>query len=259
MKLSALWRRKPSYLAQRLIVRVCGYRFLFLSRALLTQGFASASFGLNKLDLKLLEFLGTTPGFYVELGANDGVTQSNTLLLEVEFGWSGVLIEPIEKTFKRLRHNRSQRRNTLIRAACVSTEFAEDYVDIAYANLMSAPIGLDSDVLDPVGHSRDGQQFLEPGDLPRIERVVATTLSHALREAKAPAVITLLSLDVEGAELEVLRGFEWDQEYRITWICAESRDPQRLVNFLEPKGYRLLERLTDHDFLFKLVGEGTGS
>lgn len=259
MNISALWRRKPAYLAQRLLVRVFGYRFLFLNRTFLTQGSASASFGLYQLDLKPLEFLGTRPGFYVELGANDGVAQSNSLLLEVEFGWSEVLIEPIEKTFKRLRHNRSQRRNTLICAACVSTEFAEDYVDIACANLMSAPMGLYSDVLDPGRRSLDGKQFLEPGDLPRIERVAATTFRHALREAKAPTVIKLLSLDGEGAELEVLRGFEWDQEHRIIWICAESRDPQRLVNFLEPKGYRLVERLTDHDFLFKLVGEGTGS
>jgi hypothetical protein len=76
-------------------------------------------FGVGDLDVKLRKWTGTRKGFYIELGANDGVSQSNTLLLELLFGWRGVLVEPVSSLFEELRHNRSRRRNAIYRAACV--------------------------------------------------------------------------------------------------------------------------------------------
>src|SRR5680860_384457 len=46
-------------------------------------------------------------GVFVEAGANDGIWQSNTYLLERR-GWRGVLIEPIPELFDRCRRNRPQ-------------------------------------------------------------------------------------------------------------------------------------------------------
>lgn len=40
-------------------------------------------------------------GFFVEFGAYDGITMSNTLLLE-KFGWKGICAEPNEELFKKL-------------------------------------------------------------------------------------------------------------------------------------------------------------
>jgi hypothetical protein len=39
-------------------------------------------YGLNGLDEKLESYVGYDGGFFVEIGANDGVTQSNTLYFE---------------------------------------------------------------------------------------------------------------------------------------------------------------------------------
>ena len=47
-------------------------------------------FGLNKIDRELSSYL-TKNGFYVELGANDGIKQSNSLVLEKYLGWIGLL------------------------------------------------------------------------------------------------------------------------------------------------------------------------
>ena len=60
-------------------------------------------FGLNELDKKILNYVNSRNGYFVELGANDGITQSNTKHYELYKGWQGVLIEPSPKQFKRLK------------------------------------------------------------------------------------------------------------------------------------------------------------
>ena len=52
------------------------------------------SFGLDKLDEKILPYLPDRPGVFVEAGAHDGLTQSNTAMLEFSFGWPGCSSSP---------------------------------------------------------------------------------------------------------------------------------------------------------------------
>ena len=56
-------------------------------------------FGHHNLDQKLCEFLNYKDGFFVELGANDGIRQSNTFYFEKNLNWRGILIEPIKSKF----------------------------------------------------------------------------------------------------------------------------------------------------------------
>ena len=208
-------------------------------------------FGVNDLDVQVRKWTGTRKGFYIELGANDGMTQSNTLLLELIFGWRGVLIEPVSTLFDELRHNRSQRQNAIFRAACVRRGGGEsDVVEIVYSNLMSTVVGLDSDIADPFFHAQSGAVFLSPEDSVRVEQVPARTLSAILDESQAPQRIQLLSLDVEGAELEVLRGLDFSK-YRIDWILVESRSVERIATFLTQFGYKFRSQLSVHDFIFE--------
>ena len=54
------------------------------------------------------------------VGANDGVTESNTLSMERCLGWRGVLIEGNEELFSRLRSSRSNVSNVLVHSAVSS-------------------------------------------------------------------------------------------------------------------------------------------
>ena len=236
---------------RNLVRHLFSFRFRFLGRFIVGNPPTPASFGLNQLDTKLREWIDSTPGYYIEIGANDGVSQSNTLSLELFDGWRGLLIEPVSATFLKLRKNRSRRRNHLIQAACVSFEYPGKTVRLHYSNLMSIAEGLDSDILDPAAHAQDGQQFLDPDDKIRTEVVPAMTMSSALALAGAPSDIGLLSLDVEGAELEVLRGIDFEK-YRIHSILVESRRVERISEFLMGYGYGLRATLSEHDFLFQL-------
>lgn len=65
-------------------------------------------------------------GFFIELGANDGLTQSNTALLEFYRGWKGVLVEPSLNAYTECCKNRPA--STCFNLACVSNTFEESEI-----------------------------------------------------------------------------------------------------------------------------------
>ena len=46
-------------------------------------------------------------GYFVEFGATDGVTHSNTYLLETKFDWKGIVAEPLKNKYSSLIKNRT--------------------------------------------------------------------------------------------------------------------------------------------------------
>ena len=204
---------------------------------------------LNGIDRKVEKYLRHRNGFYVELGANDGTTYSNTLYFEKNKDWRGVLIEPIPHNYLNCLDNRSEN-NLIFCGACVSFEYKERFVEIAYSNMMSSAIGLESDVVAPKAHAELGQQFISGSNKVFTFGAIAITLTELLLRSRAPKYIDFLSLDVEGAEIEVLKGVD-HSEFRFKYMCIECRDITKLINYLNPLGYDLIEKLSGSDYLFK--------
>jgi FkbM family methyltransferase len=205
--------------------------------------------GLGHLDQDLIKIIGTKRGFFVELGANDGITQSNTKTLEMFHGWSGVLIEPSPSNFTKLAKTRSPRTH-FVNAACVSFDFQKPQIELTYSNLMTTPMEGTSDIENRQSHAESGRRFLGRNERVFTFTATARTLDSILDEARAPKRIELLSLDVEGGELEVLNGLD-HKKYRFSWILVESRDELRMSTFLTSRGYKLRSKLTGHDYLFE--------
>jgi len=205
--------------------------------------------GLQDLDKKLIAIIGNKPGFFVELGANDGISQSNTKHLEMFHGWRGVLIEPYPRNFNKLTKTRSRLAH-FVNAACVSFEFQKSEIKLTYSNLMTAPMEGSSDMEDRKSHAQSGQKFLKGDEKVSTFSAKARTLNSILDDAGAPQAIDLLSLDVEGGELEVLSGVD-HSKYRFNWILVESRSKEKISDFLEKLGYEFHSQLTGHDFLFQ--------
>ena len=205
--------------------------------------------GLGDLDKKLISVIGDRPGYFVELGANDGISQSNTKHLEMFHGWRGVLIEPCPGNFEKLSKTRSSSSH-FVNAACVSFEFPKDEMELTYSNLMTTPMEGSSDVADRKLHAESGKKWLRGRETVKTFFAKARTLTSILIELKAPPVIDLLSLDVEGGEIEVLKGVD-HATYRFKWILVESRDEKQIAEYLEVQGYSFHSKLTGHDFLFR--------
>jgi FkbM family methyltransferase len=207
--------------------------------------------GLSKLDKRIEDYVSYNNGFYVELGANDGISQSNTYFFEKRKNWNGILIEPVEHNYLECINNRGPK-NYFVSAACVSFDYTKDFVELVYSNLMTTPVGLESDIPSAEIHANRGLKYLRAGESIYTFKAKAMTLNKILRDAGAPNRIDLLSLDVEGAELEVLKGID-HESYRFNYICIECRDIEKMKDFLGMHRYEFLSKLTHHDYLFRDV------
>jgi FkbM family methyltransferase len=207
--------------------------------------------GANEIDARIEQYLDYRDGFYVELGAADGIGFSNTLYFELHKGWRGILVEPSPNNFLQCLANRSGR-NHIFCNACTSFAYPHKFVEMVYAHYMSAAIGLESDVSNPELHAQSGARYLATNT----ERIfkygaIARPLNQLLIEANAPKLIDFLSLDVEGAEIEVLKGIDHNN-YKFKLLCIETRSPERLTKYLMQYGYQYIEQISHHDYIFML-------
>ena len=223
-------------------------KFLFGSKLFCKLAFRS-SFAINGLDESLSKRLGRTPGYFIEIGGNDGISQSNTKRLEIFEGWSGLLVEPFPGNYERMKLTRSKR-TALVNAACVPFDFEGDTVELAFADLMTVSTSLSSDLQDRQQHVESGQKWLRNNQSVQSFKATARTLNSILEENRAPKRIQFFSLDVEGAEIPVLEGVD-HSEYRFDFLLVESRSPVALKGLLGRKNYEFVEKLTEHDYLFR--------
>jgi FkbM family methyltransferase len=204
--------------------------------------------GLNKLDQKLATRIPIRNGFFVELGANDGINQSNTKYFELFRGWRGILIEPSPINYRKLKFNRSKR-TKFIRAACVSKEDTRKEIEFEYLDLMTVSRQSDSDLLDLNSHLGHARKRVAKRHRDKFFTAPTVTLNSIFTENDAPSRMNLLSLDVEGAELAVLQGVD-HEKFRFDFICIECRELTRMNEYLSSVGYELVEKLSEHDYLF---------
>lgn len=194
---------------------------------------------LAELDKRALAFLPDRPGVFLEIGANDGYSQSNTYYLERVLGWQGILIEPLPELHRICRQLRWS--SQCFNVACVRPEDAGRNVELAELDLCSFVLGEESRQEGGVG---------QPGRLGGGRRVVrAETLSSVIREAGSPR-IDFMSIDVEGGEYGVLAGLV-ERAHLPDWLLLETERPE--IMYAEWGAWFVLEeQLTSRDFLFRL-------
>jgi FkbM family methyltransferase len=169
-------------------------------------------------------FAGARPGFFVEVGANHPTDNSQSWHLE-QAGWTGVLIEPQPDLAAFLV---TARKAKVFAVACSSPENAGGSLALH---------------VDGARSSLDRERMAAGAEVSHVIMVPTRTLDDILAEAEAPVPIDLLSVDVEGHEIEVLRGFSFDR-WRPRLILVEDHvGSLRTHRFLVGRGYRLIRRL----------------
>ncbi|MBN2585364.1 FkbM family methyltransferase [Patescibacteria group bacterium] len=152
-------------------------------------------------DLKLLPlFAGEKDGYFVEVGALEGIRFSNTYYFE-RLGWRGVCVEPHPDYIDLLKSNRPG--STVIQAAVGKEDKAE--VDF-YTNYRGSLSTLDPQ-LSSYFKNHYGSGF---GGFKTV-KVPLLSLNSILNQYQAPCPIDIISIDVEGTERDVLDGFDIDK------------------------------------------------
>ena len=118
--------------------------------------------------------------------------------------------------------------------------------------MCSTAVGVETDVENLESFHEEHKKFLEEEDdeLNFKFGAIAENLNNILLKANAPKQIDFLSLEVEGSEIEVLKGVNHN-EFRFKLICIESRDIKKITNYLEMNNYLFVEKLGGLDDLFK--------
>lgn len=175
-------------------------------------------------------------GFFVEFGATDGVSLSNTYLLETKFNWKGILSEPAKKWHNKLQANRT----CSVDERCVWSVSGEK------VEFIEAPRGEFSSIKSFVGS--DMHAAARRGGV--AYSVETVSLVDLLDFHGAPSTIDYLSLDTEGSEFDILKAFDFNS-YDIRVItCEHNYTPARdkIYDLLLSKGYkRVFEELSLHD------------
>ena len=222
-------------------------REFYKLRKFVLQEFKTNDLSLNAISTKLLPYVPYKYGTYVELGAYNGISQSNSLLFQIDLFWRGILIEPVPKYYSELLFYRGKI-NKCANYAAVSANSIKK-ATVANSGLMSAITDIQGSISNIEEHLSIGLKFLpSTHKIERIE-VKTKTLDEILTEVSAPKRIDILFLDVEGQELAVLKGMV-NSKFIIKYICVEARNIDEIRDFLR-ESYILVARLTLHDYLLQ--------
>lgn len=173
-------------------------------------------------------FPGVSNGYFLDVGSGHGTIGSNTKVLE-ELGWTGMCVDPFPIHM--------EGRTCRMEKEVVSSTAGKVVKFHTHAGL--------GGIVDTLGKWKDEAQ-----KSPAVE-LTTTTLGALLERANAPAYIHFLSLDIEGAELDALKGVDFSN-YTFGSMAIEhnEEEPKRsdLLKFLEERGYRRVHSFRQDDF-----------
>lgn len=181
-------------------------------------------------------------GVFVDIGAHDGISFSNTYFFEKELNWTGICIEPIPEVFAKLKRNRK----CICAQGCAATETKKsEFLKI------SGPLEMLSGLVSKYStqhKERIQREILEYGGA--CERIQVQCYNvNELFEKYGITHINFLSLDTEGGEFEILRSINFS-EYQIDVIAVENNYALPYFNYyLEQQGFKHVKSL-EQDLIF---------
>ena len=173
-------------------------------------------------------FPGVEDGYFVDVGSGDGIADSNTLVLERK-GWKGICIDPFPSSMQ--------------------TRTCQLFKDVVFSEPGKVVTFYKAGALGGIDETLGAHKALAE----RASAVTFTTvtLGDILARAKAPHFIHFMSLDIEGAELEALRGLPFDR-YEFGAFAIEhnyeSEKRTAIQKLLASHGYRRAHTWLQDDF-----------
>lgn len=183
-------------------------------------------------------------GVFVDIGAHDGISLSNTYFFEKELEWTGICLEPLPHVFNQLQQNRK----CLCLCGCISTEehnSTQPFLQVSgYPEMLSGLLNK----FDPQHLSRIRHEIQEYGGSYKIIDVTCYNLNQLLENAGIHHV-NFLSLDTEGGEFEILQNFDFSKCQIDVITVEDNYKVYPFISLLADKGFEFVTTL-HQDLIF---------
>jgi FkbM family methyltransferase len=177
--------------------------------------------------------------FFVDIGAYDGITWSNTLSLEENYNWKGICIEANPLAFQHLfKIRKSKNINTAI---CEFEKEMTYWSIVGYAEMLSGIL----DFYDDKHINRIYQEIKNHGGKINEHKINSKRLETILEGID---IVNYLSIDTEGAELTILKSINFEKVKIDLISCENNGYNNDAASFLLEHGYRKITKVCGDDF-----------
>ena len=178
-------------------------------------------------------FLERAPGYFIDIGAADGIRYSNTLNL-INADWSGILVEPCHHFLKILESNYFEHEKVNIFSGAIS-----NYDGTSKFHVWKE--GGDSQISTIVEEQyksiKNSDWWKNEGEFTDEYWVDVLKPTSLLKKFNAPKYIEFVDIDAEASEMDILNAWPWE-EYDVEIFCIEfSMGKETLDEYMKKKGY----------------------
>jgi FkbM family methyltransferase len=160
-------------------------------------------------------FNGLKNGFYVDIGAAEGILCNNTVTFDKGYNWKGICIEPNSISFNKLKENRPD-------AECLNIAIADTEDDLEYWEIIGEASCLSGlkELMSAEHQEIIIKEVKRYKDTLNKIKIKCTTFS-SLKKLIPNNNINYLSIDAEGADFNIIKSINY-KEYNIDLISVEA-------------------------------------
>lgn len=179
-------------------------------------------------------------GVFVDIGAYDGVTFSNTLVFEKELGWTGICVEPNPVAFEKL----AEERNCICLNYCINDkEGTFKFLAVKGWGVMLSGL---LDFFDQKHLDRIDRTIEEHGGSKSVIEIPALPMHEILRRNSIKHV-DYCNIDVEGGEMSVLKSIDFSAVTIKLFTIENNYSTTVVSDFLKSHGYSLIGKVGADD------------
>jgi FkbM family methyltransferase len=204
-------------------------------------------YGQYKQDKYLNQiFKGKSNGTFVDIGAHDGITFSNSYFFEKEKNWSGICVEPIPEIFKKL----NQERNCIKINGCISNKIGTEKFLRVKGEFVDTEMlsGLVEDY-DLRHIERIDREIKEYGGSKEEIEVTCYDINQVLIDNNINQV-DFFTIDTEGNELKILKTINFDQFDFDIFIVENNYETNEINNLMTANGFKRIKKI-GHDEVYR--------
>ena len=189
-------------------------------------------------NLSIIKKKVTANGFFIEIGAYDGIIGSNCYHFEKFLNWEGIAIEASKIQYDKLKNNRKCKTvNKAISNKIKDVEFVEVIEGLTQ---MSGINNENNTAIEIINNNKNSKT--------KISKITTTTFEE---EIKSNLEIDYLSIDIEGEELDLLKSIDFNK-YTIKVISVENNVPDKFNynTFFKSKNFSFFHRIGQDEIFF---------